>query len=421
MPSFTPVTRGGQQAPAQAQPAAPRPRRQPSALSRSLLPIPPSHPIVLASQPQPARPQPAQPQAAQTQAAQPQAYSGGHDFQQPPQHPQAYATPAAPQAGAPSRELPDFGAVDPGFPDSIFGDMKLGAGLEDHAAPAADELAADAGFPEEDASFPEPAAPAAAYQAAPASYQPDAYAPQQPEAFAAHQPEAFAPHQPEAYAPQQPEAYAGQPMPGTDDPAMYAQQPHQQGAPYGHVPPADPSRQLQTLDPNYGQAPQIPLGDPRAGMQPAAQGFFDAGGDADFMDAGVDASEGGLKSKVMGTLKGRSTVMVASALLGAIALGGALAYAYKQSGGGIGSGDAPIVTADASPVKAAPDSPGGKEFPHKNKLIYDRLTNGGTPESERLVPRQEDVAVPALPPATATAGLPGSVARRRRRRGWRAA
>jgi hypothetical protein len=175
---------------------------------------------------------------------------------------------------------------------------------------------------------------------------------------------------------------------------MYAPQPQQQGVPYGHVPPGDPSRQLQTLDPNYAQPPQIALGDPRAGMQPAPQDFLYDGSDADFVDASVAASQGGLKSKVMGTLKGRSTVMVASALLGAIALGGALAYAYKQSGGGIGSGDAPIVTADASPVKAAPDSPGGKEFPNKNKLIYDRLTNGATPQAERLVPRQDDVAVP---------------------------
>ncbi|HBF60911.1 MAG TPA: hypothetical protein DDW48_05610, partial [Methyloceanibacter sp.] len=111
---------------------------------------------------------------------QPQAYAGGQDLHSQPQgqpQPQAYATPAAPQAGAPNRKLPDFGAVDPGFPDSIFGDVKLGAGLEDHTAPLADEPAADASFPDEDASFPEPAAPAAAYQAAPAAYQPEAYAP----------------------------------------------------------------------------------------------------------------------------------------------------------------------------------------------------------------------------------------------------
>ena len=146
-------------------------------------------------------------------------------------------------------------------------------------------------------------------------------------------------------------------------------------------------------------------------MQPSPTDFFEADrGDADFMDEGQVAAQAGIKSKMMSSMKGRSAVMVASALLGAIALGGALAYAYQQSGGGIGSGDAPIITADASPVKEVPNQPGGKEFPHKNKLIYDRLTNGNTPESERLVPRQEDVAVPALPPATATAGLPVPVA-----------
>ena len=399
MPSFNPLTRGGQNpaAPAAPQPAPAVFSPQPKAYADPALHHP--HPA------QPQDPHPAQPQAPQPQAPQPQAYAGGQDLHSQPQgqpQPQAYATPATPQAVAPNRTLPEFGAVDPGFPDSIFGDVKLGAGLEDHTAPLADEPAADASFPDEDASFLEPAAPAAAYQAAPAASQPEAYAPPQPQDFAAQQPE--------AYAPPQAEAYAGQPMPGADDPAMYAPQPQQQGVPYGHVPPGDPSRQLQTLDPNYAQPPQIALGDPRAGMQPAPQDFLYDGSDADFVDASVAASQGGLKSKVMGTLKGRSTVMVASALLGAIALGGALAYAYKQSGGGIGSGDAPIVTADASPVKAAPDSPGGKEFPNKNKLIYDRLTNGATPQAERLVPRQEDVAVPAMPPATATAGLPGAVA-----------
>jgi len=408
MPSFQPVTRGGQPAAAPAQPAAPQPA-----------------PTAFNPQPQTF----ADPAAQAPQPAQPQAFAGG----QPPQpQPQAYAEPTAPQSGAQNTELPDFGAVDPGFPDSIFGDVKMGGGLEQEAAPLMEAPAADAAFPEEDASFPEPAAaagmapqaqaaPGAAYQAAPSpfdaaltpaeAYQPEAFPAQQPDAFAAQQPQAYA-AQPaaDAFATPQPEAYAPQPMPGAEDPAMYAQPGVQQGAPYGHVPPADPSRQLQTLDPNYGQPPEIALGDPRAGMQGMPQDFLDTSGDADFVDASVAAAETGFKSKLMGTLKGRSTVMVASALLGAIALGGALAYAYKQSGGGIGSGDAPIVTADASPVKAAPDSPGGKEFPNKNKLIYDRLTNGASPESERLVPRQEDVAVPALPPATATAGLPAPVA-----------
>ena len=87
--------------------------------------------------------------------------------------------------------------------------------------------------------------------------------------------------------------------------------------------------------------------------------------------------------------------MVGSALLGAIALGGALAFAYKQSGGGLSGEQPPWSTADNRPVKELPEQAGGKEFPHKNKLIYDRLQNGDEPETERLVPRQENVAVPA--------------------------
>jgi cell division septation protein DedD len=102
--------------------------------------------------------------------------------------------------------------------------------------------------------------------------------------------------------------------------------------------------------------------------------------------------------------------MVGSALLGAIALGGALAFAYKQSGGGLGSEQPPLVQADNRPVKELPDQPSGNEFTHKNKLIYDRLQNGDEPESDRLVPRQENVAVPALPPSPETAGMPAPVA-----------
>jgi cell division septation protein DedD len=65
-----------------------------------------------------------------------------------------------------------------------------------------------------------------------------------------------------------------------------------------------------------------------------------------------------------------------------------------------------LVQADNTPVKEAPDQPGGKEFPHKNKLIYDRLQNGDAPEAEKLVPRQEDVAVPAMPIPAPT--IPGA-------------
>lgn len=173
----------------------------------------------------------------------------------------------------------------------------------------------------------------------------------------------------------------------------------------GEVPPSDPRRQLQAFDALYDQPPQIALG----GTEPhrATQDFYESERmDADFLDEGQALPPPKPRGK---SFKGRSAFMVASALLGAIALGGALAFAYKQSGGGL-SGELPLVTADNRPVKELPQDPGGKEFPHKNKLIYDRLTNGDEPESEQLIPRQENVAVPALPPLMETAGAPAPVA-----------
>jgi cell division septation protein DedD len=171
-----------------------------------------------------------------------------------------------------------------------------------------------------------------------------------------------------------------------------------------------------------GHEAPVPQPAPALHHQQPAEDFYET--DADFM-GGAQAAMGdaqaamgeapvapevaakaqGLASKF--SLKSRSVFMVGSALLGAIALGGALAVAYKQSGGGMGS-DTPLVQADARPVKEAPAQPGGKEFPHKNKLIYDRLQNGDQPQTERLVPRQEELALPAMPGVTA--GLPPPVA-----------
>jgi cell division septation protein DedD len=179
----------------------------------------------------------------------------------------------------------------------------------------------------------------------------------------------------------------------------------------GQVPPSDPRRQLQAFDALYDQPPQIALGSTDQTRR-ATQEFYEGERvDADFLDEGQALPAPGARSKMAISIRGRSAFMVGSALLGAIALGGALAFAYKQSGGGIGSGEAPpVITADARPVKELPDQPGGKEFPHKNKLIYDRLQNGDEPEADHLVPRQEDVAVPAMPPSTETAAAPTPVA-----------
>jgi len=388
MPAYTPVTRPNQPS-APPQPAYPQTASQPQ----------PAH------QPPAAAPQ--APQAApsyQPQPHQPQAYGGDQQYQ-----PQAYS---ASRSAFGDQDLPDLSNADPGFPESIFGDFKADASFPEadfsgHSG-APDHGLGDAGFPEQgDAGFPEhlPTSAHTAYGADSMGHgflgAEDSNYPAGQNGGETHYDQASqAPqYQPHAY---QPQAYAPQ--------APQQQAPQQAYAPDGQGSQIDPRRQLQAFDSVYDQPPQIALGGQQSPAQPPQQEYYETDrGDADFMDESQLIAPAAKGSKLANSLRGRSAFMVGSALLGAIALGGALAFAYKQSGGGI-DGETPIVTADATPVKEAPDQPGGKEFPHKNKLIYDRLTNGNEPESERLVPRQEDVAVPALPPATATAGLPAAVA-----------
>ena len=163
------------------------------------------------------------------------------------------------------------------------------------------------------------------------------------------------------------------------------------------VPRPLPSHQaLQAFDAGYEQPPQIALGRTQypnqMPPQNAPQDFYESDqGDADFLDESQFMTPGEAEAKPARkfSLRSRSIYMVGSALLGAIALGGALAFAYKQSGGAMGGGQTPVVQADSRPVKEAPQQAGGKEFPHKNKLIYERLQNGDQPEAERIVPRQE--------------------------------
>jgi cell division septation protein DedD len=399
MPTYTPVTRAPepqQQAPEPAYAPYPanQPAPQPAPQQRPAQPAPQSH------QPQTRQPQQApayQPQQPQQPQYQPQAYGGNQHYQ--PQAPaQSYPQSGyGTGAGTPSQEIPDLSNADPNFPDSIFPDFSnAGASFDEGASD--DQGSADASFGDQgDAGFPEPDYQASSdfgYDEAPGHAASDPrFEPAGDDTpdFRMAAPAQDMRHAPQSYQPQAPQ---------------------QSYAPQGHQPQqGDPRRQLQAFDAVYDQPPQIALGGAqKPAPVPAPEPFYETDrSDADFLDESQALPPAAARSK-LASLKGRSAFMVGSALLGAIALGGAMAYAYKQSGGGMGSEQPPIVQADARPVKAAPDDPGGKEFPNKNKLIYDRLTNGDVAEGERIVPRQEDVAVPALPPATDTAGLPAPVA-----------
>lgn len=92
--------------------------------------------------------------------------------------------------------------------------------------------------------------------------------------------------------------------------------------------------------------------------------------------------------------------MVASALCGALIVGGGVAYAYKNNFFGlIGddrlAGSPPLIQADKSPAKIKPANTESKNADNGGKLIYDRLQTPGeadaTAPEERVVARQESV------------------------------
>lgn len=411
MPTYTPVTRGSDLRPQTptppppaytpydpSQPALSQPSQQtasglsyPSPQSPSPLSYPSTHPAAAPSyqSPQPgAAPsyQSSHPAAAPSYPATPsyQATEFSPQSYQPANQPvRAPSYPGAEHAGSQAYPAASYNGAQ-GFPSQPYGDQNFGD------ASFAESGAGDASFPESsfeqnfadqnfakqsfgDASFPEP-------QGFDASFP-------EPSFPAAHDFGHQDQRAPENYA--QPEIHSQSFDSFADD----------AGQDYGQVPPSDPRRQLQAFDAIYDQPPQISLGSNDQARR-AAQDFYEGERiDADFLDEGQALPQPGARAKSGMTIRGRSAFMVGSALLGAIALGGALAFAYKQSGGGLSGEQPPLVTADSRPVKELPEQAGGKEFPHKNKLIYDRLQNGDEPETERLVPRQENVAVPALPPS----------------------
>lgn len=89
-------------------------------------------------------------------------------------------------------------------------------------------------------------------------------------------------------------------------------------------------------------------------------------------------------------LKGAGLVLLA------FIFAGALFFAYRNSmhpaglAGAAADGSPPLLRADTTPYKMAPENPGGIDIPHQDKEIYDRLSGKTEPGVERLLPRAEE-------------------------------
>ena len=153
-------------------------------------------------------------------------------------------------------------------------------------------------------------------------------------------------------------------------------------APAGHGAVADAAWQQQpgwsgqvTAEPHRGAFDPSP-GHPGF-EQPQAQ-----------PDAGIDEEEP--------RRRGPSAMLVVGGLIGAIALGGGLAFAYKKFGGSPTAASAnkpPVVKADKTPTKTKPADPGGKQEPHTDKKIFGSRLGQDPP------PQQSAAAQPPPPAA----------------------
>lgn len=235
--------------------------------------------------------------------------------------------------------------------------------------------------------------------------------PQQPQ-YAEQAPNGYG--QPPGYAAQQSQGYY-YPQHAEADPAhgFGAQAPGQPMSFASAAAPAANWNQLQGEQRGFDLGNYPPQGDP--GLQappdqfgPAQQGYGET--DAEYDEAMADDEEE--------PRRGRRMMLIAAALVGAIGLGGAMAYTYKSFVASSG-GRAPLIkAADFGPNKVKPVTPGGKEIANTDKKLLNRLDDPNAqsdPQEERTAedpnaPRRVRIIpiTPGGPSPTAAAATPSS-------------
>ncbi len=98
------------------------------------------------------------------------------------------------------------------------------------------------------------------------------------------------------------------------------------------------------------------------------------------------------------------TVSVIVAVLVLVGLAGIVWYAYGWGVGQVETARLPVILAEPEPIKSRPESPGGLDVPHRDKLVLNELSpDPEKPLVERLLPPPE---TPKPPQPSPTADVP---------------
>lgn len=81
------------------------------------------------------------------------------------------------------------------------------------------------------------------------------------------------------------------------------------------------------------------------------------------------------------TGRSRRGLLIVGALVGAIMVGGGLAYGYKLIVGPAAKGSPPVIKADVRPAKSQPEDPGGRQFAHSDSKLMGRLESDSSSSS----------------------------------------
>ncbi len=164
---------------------------------------------------------------------------------------------------------------------------------------------------------------------------------------------------------------------------------------YEQPPVPQESYQRAAFDPAFpaGQGwnaaePHFDDDEPRSGRPPMAAHNDDF--DEEFPDEDFDGDDYGAPQK-----GGRKKLFAALLLsAAAVVVGGALRLqdaARRQ-----GRRATPLIQADRHPSKEVPENPGGKQFPHGEKAIYERLTPDGRTQVASSAPDLPRCGIPSL-------------------------